>query len=91
MSKQWECKDCVKQGTDACYFKEVVDGYKYCHDIVVDVDYAYAQGRADVIEEFVEMLTNDWGLDIILAQSNKEKLKSFIVINGEQLKEQNGR
>ena len=56
MTKQWTCKDCVKQGTDACYFKEVVDGYKYCHDIVVDTDYAYAQGRADMIEEVIDCI-----------------------------------
>ena len=45
--------------------------------------------RADAIDELVEMLTNDWGLDIILTQSNKEKLKRFIASNAEQLKEQN--
>lgn len=48
----------------------------------------FKKEKAGAIDEFVEMLTNDWGLDIILVQSNKEKLKSFIVSNAEQLKEQ---
>lgn len=47
-----------------------------------------AEIRADAIDEFADMLTNDWGLDIIIAQSNRAKLKSFIISNAEQLKEQ---
>ena len=58
---------------------------KQIHDGVYEE--AYEKGRKDAIDEFVEMLTNDWGLDIILVQSNKGKLKSFIVSNAEQLKE----
>lgn len=66
--------DATKELPTALYYDGFNDGYPV--------------GRADAIEEFVEMLTNDWGLDIILAQSNRAKLKSFIVSNAEQLKEQ---
>lgn len=48
MSKEWKCVECVKHGTDACY-----NGSKYEHDDcnykLIDVDYAYEQGRADGI------------------------------------------
>lgn len=61
------------------------NGYWFSKEQLEEHD---AKVRNNAIDEFVEILTNDWGLDIILAQSNKEKLKSFIVSNGEQLKEQ---
>lgn len=76
MSKQWTCKDCVKQNTDACYFTEVLDGHKYCHDIVVDVDYAYEQGRADVwtdIEKIINNMTNPIDTMRIIIEQLKEQ------------------
>lgn len=45
--------------------------------------------KAEAIEEFSDMLTNEWGLDIILAKKTRKELKSFIISNAEQLMEQN--
>lgn len=74
MSKEWKCAECVKHGTDACY-----NGSKYEHDDcnykLIDVDYAYEQGRKDATEELAEFVMIDFALlftkEELIEQFNK--------------------
>lgn len=56
MSKQWTCNDCVVKDTDACYYgNPMLTDFK-CDKRIVDVDYAYQQGRADAIDECIKAI-----------------------------------
>lgn len=54
MSREWKCVECVKHNTDACY-----NGGKFdddnCKYMLIDVDYAYQQGKEDREKELAEL------------------------------------
>ena len=64
MSKEWKCKECVLNGTDACKYPYRTDDSNVCKASIIDSDYAYEQGRADM-QEFVEKRCEKLGIDYI--------------------------
>lgn len=85
MSKEWKCEECEKHGTGACY-----NGGRYYHDdcqyMVIDVDYAYQQGRADAIDEYAEKmkkLINKWIDEGVINYCNIDRIAEQLKGAGE--------
>ena len=84
MSKEWKCEECEKHGTGACY-----NSGRYYHDdcqyMVIDVDYAYQQGRSDAIDEFINKFKDKYKASAEYIQSGLT-LMDYLVYVAEQMK-----
>lgn len=74
---KWTCEDCVKKDTDDCYFRDVIDGHKYCQNMSVDPDHAFKKGVAYAICEFVEWLDSNYDLGVVFHTAIISKLKQI--------------
>lgn len=80
---RFNCNDCVRFETDACKFGATHRDYSdYCEEMLVEQDHAYNKA----IDDFVEILKNQWTIDSILCATDKFKLGSIIKRQAEQLK-----
>lgn len=65
MSKHFSCKDCCKYQTDACDNPKYAESGKHlCPLYVLDIEYCYEKGRADM-QDWVEKRCKELGIDYI--------------------------
>lgn len=75
------CEDCVLNETDACRYgcNKSKDYSDLCPDLLVEQNRAYEKGRAEAIDEFVNVLNTEplssYAIDIIKHWGKKLKEK----------------